>query len=197
MTDEIMNLRTLLEKSSDADLLREMSGFAAQRLIELEVEGKTCASYGQKSTERLVQRNGYRDRLSETRAVKSHGHDRHLQEPSQPAVRGNRRQGEGIPQPSDRRRFAVSVDRRHLREGAGADASYRSPSLRRLASTAMAAAKCWACRLGLQRRRPSGPRSCASEIGCKSKITRTIGKFTGVRHFLAVYEQRNGWYRLL
>jgi hypothetical protein len=33
MTDEMMNLRTLLEKSSDADLLREMVGFTAQRLI--------------------------------------------------------------------------------------------------------------------------------------------------------------------
>src|SRR5689334_12860109 len=32
MTDGIMNLRTLLEKSSDADLLREMIGFTAQRL---------------------------------------------------------------------------------------------------------------------------------------------------------------------
>ena len=34
MTDEMMSLRTLLEKSSDADLLREMVGFAAQRLFE-------------------------------------------------------------------------------------------------------------------------------------------------------------------
>jgi len=32
MTDQMMSLRTLLEKSSDADLLREMVGFAAQRL---------------------------------------------------------------------------------------------------------------------------------------------------------------------
>ena len=32
MTDEMMSLRALLEKSSDAELLREMVGFAAQRL---------------------------------------------------------------------------------------------------------------------------------------------------------------------
>jgi transposase-like protein len=68
MTDEMMTLRTLLEKSSDADLLREMIGFTAQRLMELEVERKTGAAYDEKSAERLVQRNGYRDRLWETRA---------------------------------------------------------------------------------------------------------------------------------
>jgi hypothetical protein len=53
MTDEIRNLRALLEKSSDADLLREMIGFTAQRLMGLEVEGRTGAAHGERSLERL------------------------------------------------------------------------------------------------------------------------------------------------
>jgi putative transposase len=68
MTDEIMTLRTLLEKSSDADLLREMIGFTAQRLMALEVEGLTGAGHGERNPERMNQRNGYRDRAWETRA---------------------------------------------------------------------------------------------------------------------------------
>jgi transposase-like protein len=68
MTDEMMTLRTLLEKSSDAELLREMIGFTAQRLMELEVEGLTGAAHGERSPERVNQRNGYRDRTWETRA---------------------------------------------------------------------------------------------------------------------------------
>lgn len=37
MTKPMMDLRELVEKSADADLLREMIGFAAEQLMELEM----------------------------------------------------------------------------------------------------------------------------------------------------------------
>src|ERR1700692_1181170 len=68
MTDDRLSLQTLLEKTPDANYLREMIGFAARRLMELEIESHTGAAHGQRSSGRQVQRNGYRDRDWETRA---------------------------------------------------------------------------------------------------------------------------------
>jgi len=68
MTDGMMSLRALIEKSPDADMLREMISFAAARLMEMEVGALAGAAYGEKDPERLAQRNGYRNRDWETRA---------------------------------------------------------------------------------------------------------------------------------
>ena len=68
MTDHETALRELLTKGTDASVLREMIGFAAECLMELEVGGLTGAGHGERSPDRLAQRNGYRERDWETRA---------------------------------------------------------------------------------------------------------------------------------
>jgi putative transposase len=68
MTDDRMALLELIEKRADADLVREMLGFAAGRLMEAEVQARTGAAHGERDPARLVQRNGYRARAWDTRA---------------------------------------------------------------------------------------------------------------------------------
>ena len=68
MTDGETALRELLAKGTDASFLREMIGYAAERLMELEVGALTGAAHGERSPERLAWRNGYRERDWETRA---------------------------------------------------------------------------------------------------------------------------------
>jgi transposase-like protein len=68
MTNDMMNLRTLVEKSADADLLREMIGFTVEKLMEMEVGAATGAAYGEKSPLRMAQCNGYHERDWTTRS---------------------------------------------------------------------------------------------------------------------------------
>jgi len=68
MTKASMALADLAEKGADADLLREMIQYVAQRLMELDVETLCGAAYGERSAERANSRNGYRERVWETRA---------------------------------------------------------------------------------------------------------------------------------
>ena len=65
MTDDRIALHELLEKGSDATFLREMIGFAANRLMELEI--MVCgAGYGERTERRRNHRNGYCNRDWET-----------------------------------------------------------------------------------------------------------------------------------
>ena len=68
MTIDRVLLRDLIEKGSDADLLREMMTFVVNRMMDFEVESLTGAAHGERSAERTNHRNGYRERPWETRA---------------------------------------------------------------------------------------------------------------------------------
>ena len=63
-----MALKALLEKASDNELLAEMLGFVANRLMALDVERVCNAGRHERSDGRTNDRNGYRDRAWQTRA---------------------------------------------------------------------------------------------------------------------------------
>lgn len=67
MTDDRMALVELIEQGADSDLVREMLAFGAERIMDLEIEAKTGAPCGSRSSERLNHRNGYRERGWDTR----------------------------------------------------------------------------------------------------------------------------------
>ena len=58
MTDDKIALSALLEKSSDSSFLREMIGFAAERLMQLETAAICNAAPGEGASDRLNQRIG-------------------------------------------------------------------------------------------------------------------------------------------
>lgn len=63
MTKPTIALTELVEKGADADLLKQMIQFVAQRMMEFDVEGLCGAGFDVKSPDRTNSRNGYRDRL--------------------------------------------------------------------------------------------------------------------------------------
>jgi putative transposase len=67
-TKTTIALADLVEKGTDSDLLRDMIQYVAQRLMEFDAEGLCAAAYRERSAERANSRNGYRERLWETRA---------------------------------------------------------------------------------------------------------------------------------
>jgi putative transposase len=58
MTDDRMALVELIEQGADSDLVRDMLAFAAERMMDMEIEAKTGVPAGARSAARLNHRNG-------------------------------------------------------------------------------------------------------------------------------------------
>ena len=54
MTNDSMQLSELIEKAGADDFVREMLGFVAQRMMELDVEGRCGAGHGERSEARTT-----------------------------------------------------------------------------------------------------------------------------------------------
>jgi len=67
MTDGTMALIELIQQDAYSDFVREMLEFAAERMMDLEIEAKPGAPGGARSPERFNHRNGYSGRGWNTR----------------------------------------------------------------------------------------------------------------------------------
>jgi putative transposase len=61
-------LAELVEKGANDDVVRELLTHVVQRLMDFEIEQRCGAGYGERTEERGNSRNGYRDRVWDTRA---------------------------------------------------------------------------------------------------------------------------------
>lgn len=68
MTKPTIAPTELVENGADADLLKQVIQFVAQRMMEFDVKGLRGTGFDVKSPDRVNSRNGYRDRLWQTRA---------------------------------------------------------------------------------------------------------------------------------
>ena len=67
MTEERLPLAELLAKAGDGDFLRAVAEAVVQLLLETDVEGLIGAGRHERSADRQTYRNGYRDRVLDTR----------------------------------------------------------------------------------------------------------------------------------
>ena len=72
-TKSTMHWPNLPKRGADADLLREMIRHFAQRMMEMDVESLCAAAYGERSLERINNRNGYRERQLQRRYLPLEG----------------------------------------------------------------------------------------------------------------------------
>lgn len=68
MTNDRMQLSELLEKAGADDIVREMVGFVAQRLMEIDVDNRCGAGHGERSEDRTNSRIARHS----TRAMRRH-----------------------------------------------------------------------------------------------------------------------------
>ncbi len=73
MAKERMDLLELLRKGGmdgDVDFLREALRVVVEGIMDAEVSSRIGAEYGERSPERVTQRNGYRSRAWDTRCLR-------------------------------------------------------------------------------------------------------------------------------